>query len=160
MSRNPRRDTRPELALRRQLHARGLRFRVDLPLRLEDLTVRPDVVFTRWRIAIFVDGCFWHGCPEHGNTPARNRDYWVPKLRRNATRDLRIDAALNAAGWHVIRAWEHANPSQVAALVEEALGDAGYPGRQLHAMGSSDTPLKPMIRAADIVPAVPSLRRY
>jgi DNA mismatch endonuclease, patch repair protein len=130
MSRNPRRDTRPEVALRRQLHGRGLRFRIDLPLRLEGLTVRPDVVFPRWRIAIFLDGCFWHGCPKHGNTPARNRDYWAPKLRRNADRDLRINAALSRAGWHVIRAWEHENPNEVAALVTDTLHRAGYGDRK------------------------------
>jgi DNA mismatch endonuclease (patch repair protein) len=107
MSRNRRRDTGPELALRTILHARGARYRVDHPLRLGLLTVRPDIVFTRWRVAVFVDGCFWHGCPEHGNIPARNRDYWEPKLRRNQERDRRVDHALIQGGWHVLRAWEH-----------------------------------------------------
>jgi len=117
MSRNPRRDTRPERALRSALHARGARFRVDHKLRLGSLTVRPDVVFTRWRIAVFLDGCFWHSCPTHGNLPQRNRDYWEPKLRRNVDRDRRIDAALGGAGWRVIRAWEHEDKDAVAGRV-------------------------------------------
>ena len=125
MSRNPRRDTRPEQSLRRDLHARGLRFRVDHPLRLEALTVRPDVVFTRWRVAVFVDGCFWHACPEHGNVPRRNRDYWIPKLQRNAARDVRNDAALRQAGWHVVRAWEHEPAQLVSERVMSALTSAG-----------------------------------
>src|SRR4051812_45076559 len=101
MSRNRRRDTRPEQSVRRALHARGLRFRVDHSLRFDDVTVRPDVVFTRWRVAVFVDGCFWHGCPQHGNVPRRNQSYWIPKLERNADRDHRIDSALLRAGWQV-----------------------------------------------------------
>src|SRR5512146_2052423 len=107
MSRNRKRDTRAELAVRSALHARGLRFRVDHRLRLADLAVRPDVVFTRRRIAVFIDGCFWHACPEHGTTPGRNTDYWLPKLRRNVERDRRVDRALTDSGWQVIRAWEH-----------------------------------------------------
>src|SRR5579875_1053580 len=80
MRRNRRRDTRAELSLRGELHRRGMRFRVDLPLRLPGRVVRPDVVFTRARLAVFVDGCFWHCCAEHGNTPKMNTDYWRPKL--------------------------------------------------------------------------------
>src|SRR4051794_4976178 len=90
MARNRRRDTKPELRLRAALHARGLRFRVDYPVRTDALTVRPDVVFTRWRVAVFVDGCFWHGCPEHGTRPQRNAAYWGPKLQRNVARDRRV----------------------------------------------------------------------
>src|SRR4051794_11029082 len=107
MSRNRRRDTGPERALRRLLHAQGLRFRVDFPVRLDGLTVRPDVVFPRWQVAVFVDGCFWHGCPEHGNVPTRNAEYWIPKLQRNVDRDRRSNAALRSAGWQVVRVWEH-----------------------------------------------------
>jgi DNA mismatch endonuclease, patch repair protein len=117
MRRNPRRDTRPELAVRQLLHARGLRFRVDCPIRLDGLTVRPDVGFPRWQVAVFVDGCFWHGCPQHGNIPQRNLDYWIPKLQRNATRDRRIDAELSRADWHVVRAWEHEPPDLVVDRV-------------------------------------------
>jgi DNA mismatch endonuclease (patch repair protein) len=128
MSRNPRRDTRPERALRTVLHARGLRFRVDHPLRLPTLTVRPDVVFTRWQVAVFVDGCFWHSCPEHGNVPRRNLDYWVPKLQRNIDRDRRIDFALHDAGWRVVRAWEHESPEVVAANVVTVLAQGRSSG--------------------------------
>jgi DNA mismatch endonuclease (patch repair protein) len=121
MSRNPRRDTRPEREVRSHLHARGLRFRVDFPLHVGKVKVRPDIVFTRWMLATFIDGCFWHGCPEHGNTPNRNRDYWIPKLERNRARDLRVDAALREHGWTVIRAWEHEPVEGVVAQIVAAV---------------------------------------
>lgn len=124
MQRNPRRDTRPELAVRRMLHARGLRFWVDRPIRLDTLTVRPDVTFPRWQVAVFIDGCFWHGCPQHGNIPLRNLDYWVPKLQRNAARDQRIDTELSHADWRVVRAWEHDSPGLVADRVVAELHSA------------------------------------
>jgi DNA mismatch endonuclease (patch repair protein) len=97
---------------------------VDHTVRATDVTVRPDVVFTRWRVAVFVDGCFWHGCPEHGNTPRRNVGYWGPKLERNAARDRRVDSALGAAGWHVIRAWEHEPTDAVARRILAVLDAA------------------------------------
>lgn len=121
MSRNPRRDTRPEREVRSQLHARGLRFRVDFPLHVGEVKVRPDVVFTRWQLAIFIDGCFWHGCPEHGNMPNRNRNYWTPKLRRNVERDQTVDRALFSSGWIVIRAWEHEPVKSVVAQIVAAV---------------------------------------
>jgi DNA mismatch endonuclease (patch repair protein) len=121
MRRNPRRDTKPEIALRSELHRMGLRFRKDLSIRLADRMTRPDVVFTRARLAVFVDGCFWHSCPAHGNIPRANRDYWVPKLDRNVRRDRAVDAALTEAGWTVLRAWEHEDPQDVAARVRDAL---------------------------------------
>ena len=90
-------------------------------MRCAGLRVRPDVVFTRRRVAVFVDGCFWHGCSDHQRVPRRNRDYWVPKLRANVERDRRVDAALEAAGWRVVRIWEHDTPDaaaeRIAALV-------------------------------------------
>lgn len=106
---NQRRDTRPELALRSALHARGMRYRVDLPIRPATgaRPIRPDIVFTRAKIAVFVDGCFWHGCPDHGTKPTRNADYWTAKLERNIERDRRNNALLEEAGWTVIRIWEH-----------------------------------------------------
>lgn len=128
MSRNRRRDTRPERALRSRLHARGLRFRVDHRLQLTAITAKPDVVFSRWRVAVFVDGCFWHGCPEHGNIPERNRDYWIPKLERNVARDGLVTSALQSAGWRVIRAWEHEPVDVVVISVLEGLAEAGHPG--------------------------------
>lgn len=121
MRRNPRRDTRPEIQLRSELHRRGLRFRKDLPVRVPGRVVRPDVVFTRARIAVFVDGCFWHACPLHGNQPRANTDYWRPKLARNVARDRAVDAALDAAGWRVLRGWEHEPAAEVADRVEAML---------------------------------------
>src|SRR4051812_42254970 len=117
MRRNPRRDTGPEVALRSALHRRGLRFRKDLLLRVPNRTVRPDVVFTRRRLAVFVDGCFWHRCPIHGNQPRQNTDYWQPKLERNVRRDRAVDQALAQAGWHVVRVWEHESPVEAATRV-------------------------------------------
>ena len=121
MRRNPRRDTGPEVALRSALHRRGLRFRKDLPLRVPGRVVRPDVAFTRQRLAVFIDGCFWHACPVHGNQPRANTDYWGPKLERNVKRDQAVNAALDAAGWHVLRAWEHEPVEEIATRVEETL---------------------------------------
>ena len=118
MRANPRRDTKPEILLRSELHRRGLRFRKDLLLRVPGRSVRPDIVFTRARLAVFVDGCFWHVCPEHGNQPKANTDYWGPKLARNVTRDRAADEALARAGWYVLRAWEHEPVSEVAQRVQ------------------------------------------
>lgn len=115
---NVRRDTRAELLLRSALHRRGLRFRKDLLVRcMNGLKVRPDVVFTRQRIAVFVDGCFWHGCPRHGSTPRRNKAYWVLKLEGNRSRDRRVDAALRADGWYVERIWEHEESTEASARI-------------------------------------------
>jgi DNA mismatch endonuclease (patch repair protein) len=110
MSRMPRRDSGPEIAVRRILHARGLRFRVNHP----DLPGRPDVVFTRARIAIFIDGCFWHACPVHGTLPRNNRDWWRAKLDTNLKRDRRKDEELRALGWTPLHYWEHETPEDVA----------------------------------------------
>ncbi|MGY1719052.1 very short patch repair endonuclease [Blastococcus sp. SYSU DS0552] len=103
MQRMPRRDTGPELALRRELHRRGLRFRTHYP----GLTGRPDIVFTRARLAVFVDGCFWHCCPEHGTAPKNNASWWAAKLEANVVRDRRQDRELVDRGWTVVRVWEH-----------------------------------------------------
>jgi DNA mismatch endonuclease (patch repair protein) len=118
---NRKRDSRPELRLRVQLHARGLRYRVNRPIRACDVTVRPDIIFSRQRLAIFVDGCFWHACPQHGTKPARNKAYWGPKLTRNVARDRRVDLALANAGWKVLRFWEHEDPAVAADQVTAAL---------------------------------------
>ncbi|TVQ61291.1 MAG: DNA mismatch endonuclease Vsr [Phycisphaerales bacterium] len=96
------RDTSCELALRRALHRRGLRY--SLRRRLPG---SPDVVFVRARVAVFVDGCFWHGCPAHCRVPATNRSYWLAKIARNRARDAAADTALKRAGWRVVRVWEH-----------------------------------------------------
>jgi DNA mismatch endonuclease (patch repair protein) len=120
MRSNRSRDTRPELALRRELHARGLRYRIH---RAPDAEVRStaDVVFPRARLAVYVDGCFWHGCPEHAVTPKRNRDFWITKLRTNVERDRRNEAQLTARGWTVLRIWEHEDPIVAADTIEGAL---------------------------------------
>ena len=120
---NRRRDTSPELAVRRILHARGLRYRVDYAPLPTMSRRRADIVFTRARLAVFVDGCFWHGCPEHATLPVRNADYWLPKLARNRERDAETDAALAAAGWRVVRVWEHEDPTAAASRIEAAYRD-------------------------------------
>ena len=114
LSRMPVTDTRPELLLRSAMHSLGLRFRVAVKL-----PGRPDVVFTRAKIAVFVDGCFWHACPEHGVMPRNNREWWQQKLNRNVARDREKDAELQALGWEVIHVWEHEDPVQAASLVRE-----------------------------------------
>jgi len=117
---NRRRDTGPELAVRRLIHAQGLRYRVDFAP-LARLRTRADLVFTRQKIAVFIDGCFWHMCSEHFIFPKTNRSYWEPKLARNAARDRRTNQALAEAGWLVLRYWEHENPGVVAADIVRSL---------------------------------------
>jgi DNA mismatch endonuclease, patch repair protein len=114
---NGRRDTRCERELRSALHAAGLRFRVDLLVRSEGLRVHVDIAFTRVRLAAFVDGCFWHGCPMHQHVPKRNRGYWVPKLVANVTRDRAVDAALRGDGWTIVRVWEHERVEEAARRI-------------------------------------------
>jgi DNA mismatch endonuclease (patch repair protein) len=113
MQGNRKRDTRPELALRSELHRRGLRYRIDAKP-LESLRCRADIVFRGQKVAIFVDGCFWHGCPEHGSRPKTNSSYWNAKIARNVERDRLNDAELSGAGWIVVRVWEHELPSDAA----------------------------------------------
>ncbi|QXJ26575.1 very short patch repair endonuclease [Actinomadura graeca] len=122
MKANRRSDTKPEIALRRALHALGYRYRKDFRLDLPGGTrVRPDIVFTARKVAVFVDGCFWHVCPEHGREPTSNEWYWTPKLRRNVERDRAADDALKNAGWRVVRLWEHEPlPAAVQAVVVAA----------------------------------------
>jgi len=123
MKGNRRVDTKPELALRRALHAKGYRYRKDHRLDLPSgVRVRPDIVFTARQVAIFVDGCFWHCCPQHGSQPAANTWYWEPKLRRNVERDRAADVALDQAGWTVIRLWEHESLDAAIAAVVAAVG--------------------------------------
>lgn len=116
-----RRDTRPELALRKALHAAGYRYRCDYRIDVEGMRARPDIAFTRAKVAVFVDGCFWHSCPEHGRTPRANPDYWAPKLERNRARDRANTRTLETAGWLVLRIWEHTDVSDALAIVRRAL---------------------------------------
>lgn len=118
---NRRTGTKPEMLVRVTLHRRGLRFRKDYLLRVGTVRVRPDVVFTRAKVAVFVDGCFWHRCPEHASTPKRNLEYWLPKLQANVERDRRVDDALEAEGWLVVRLWEHEAVEVAADRIEGAV---------------------------------------
>ena len=116
MRSNRRSDTKPEVSLRSLLHRSGLRFRKDYPIRLSgSRLVHADIAFTRLQLAVFVDGCFWHSCPEHGTIPKSNQEYWVPKLKQNVDRDMKIDQELRAGGWGVLRFWEHVD-SEAATL--------------------------------------------
>ena len=120
MQRQARRDTKPEIALRRELWRRDLRYRIDVaavPGRR-----RADIVFTRGRVVVYVDGCYWHSCPDHATVPKANREWWVAKLRANVERDRDTDARLAAAGWEVVRVWEHEAPIEAADRIEAALG--------------------------------------
>lgn len=120
MKRQRRRDTQPELALRRELHRRGRRYRVDIAP-VECLRRRADIVFPAQRLAVFVDGCFWHGCPTHGTRPTANSDWWREKLERNAARDQDTDRKLRAASWEVVRIWEHEVPEEATDRIDRAL---------------------------------------
>jgi DNA mismatch endonuclease, patch repair protein len=119
MQRQVRRDTKPELALRRELWRRGLRYRVDLAAIAGRR--RADIVFTRERVVVYVDGCYWHSCPEHATVPKANREWWVAKLRANVERDRDTDAGLAAAGWEVVRVWEHEVMTEAADRIEATL---------------------------------------
>ncbi|MFE7845899.1 very short patch repair endonuclease [Microbacterium sp. NPDC057407] len=110
---NRRRDTGPELGVRRLLHARGFRYRVDFAP-VAELRSRADIVFTSAKVAVFIDGCFWHMCPDHFIMPKSNRDYWEPKLARNVERDRLTDLRMADAGWKVMRYWEHESTGAVA----------------------------------------------
>ena len=121
MRANRRVDTGPERALRSALHQRGLRFRKDLRLKLAESSARPDIVFTRAKVAVFVDGCFWHSCPEHGELPKSNRAFWERKLRRNVARDREDDRALVKSGWTVLRFFEHVPSEEAAEAVLDAI---------------------------------------
>ena len=114
------RDTAPELALRRELHRRGRRFYVDRAP-LPALRRRADLVFPRSRVAVYVDGCFWHSCPIHATQPKHNAAWWPAKLATNVDRDRDTDAHLAAAGWVIVRVWEHQRSAAAADLVEQAL---------------------------------------
>lgn len=110
MSRMPRASTGPEMKVRRLLHQRGMRFRVHV----RGLPGTPDIVFSRARLAIFIDGCFWHACPEHGVMPKSNAEWWAQKLEANRERDCRKDLQLVALGWQPVHFWEHEAPSGIA----------------------------------------------
>ncbi|MFC0681772.1 very short patch repair endonuclease [Lysobacter korlensis] len=119
MRSNRGRDTKPEIAVRRLLHARGFRFRVDFAP-VQGLRRRADIVFTRQKLAVFIDGCFWHGCPDHYSAPGANARFWREKRDANVRRDRQTDALMIDAGWTVLRAWEHEDASAVVSRVASA----------------------------------------
>nr|WP_256387019.1 very short patch repair endonuclease [Mycolicibacterium sp. GF69] len=124
MQANRSRDTRPELALRRVLHSRGLRYYVARrPIRTLRRTA--DIVFPRSKVAVFVDGCFWHGCPEHHTVARANAEYWAEKVERNRSRDHETTELLRLAGWTVIRVWEHESVQEAADLIASTVGRFG-----------------------------------
>jgi DNA mismatch endonuclease (patch repair protein) len=114
------RDTGIEREVRSRLHARGLRFRVHRRL-LEGSRREVDVVFPGAKVAVFVDGCFWHSCPEHGTWPRNNADFWRAKIEGNVARDRDTDARLEAEGWTVVRVWEHEAPADAAERIAAAV---------------------------------------
>ena len=127
MRANRRRDTRPEVALRSELHRRGLRFRVDYapdPI----VRCRVDIAFTRARVVVFVDGCFWHSCPEHGTSPRANREWWRAKLDRNIERDRRNDIEMTRLGWTVVRVWEHESAMAAADRISQLVSPVSGQG--------------------------------
>ncbi len=114
---NKSRDTRPELLVRSLVHRRGLRYRISARP-LPGLRRTADLVFRPARVAVFIDGCYWHGCPQHYKEPKTNSDYWREKIDRNRKRDQETDSLLAAEGWTVLRFWEHDDPETVAAAIE------------------------------------------
>lgn len=120
MQANTRRDTRPEWAVRRLVYGAGLRYRVDAKP-LPNLNRRADLVFRGPRVAVFIDGCFWHGCPSHCRIPATNTEYWSTKIAGNVNRDSQTNTELAQAGWTVLRFWEHEAPKAIADSIIKAV---------------------------------------
>jgi len=120
MSRQGRRDTAPEVAVRKLLHAAGLRYRLQWPVpEMSRRTI--DIAFPGRRLAVFIDGCFWHGCPQHATSPKANAEWWRAKLDKNVARDGETTAHLESLGWTVLRFWEHRIPAEIAAEVQKAV---------------------------------------
>lgn len=117
--------TNPEMAVRSALHQAGFRFRVGVPVPGK-LRRSIDISFARQRLAVFIDGCFWHGCPEHGGSPKTNAAFWSAKVMENRARDRDTDYHLRERGWRVLRFWEHVDPASAVEAVRSALrGDDG-----------------------------------
>ncbi|BEL01957.1 very short patch repair endonuclease [Actinoplanes sichuanensis] len=122
MQANTGRDTKPELALRRAVHSRGLRYFVNRrPIKAVRRTA--DLVFPRIRLAVFLDGCFWHGCPTHHTVAKTNAAFWADKVATNRRRDLETNTKLTEAGWTVVRIWEHEAIEQAADRIVESVAD-------------------------------------
>lgn len=149
MRSNRGRDTGPERLLRSSLHAAGLRFRKHLRP-LPGVRCEADIVFPRWRVAVFVDGCFWHGCPVHATWPATNAEFWEPKLLRNRVRDDEHNRALAEAGWLVVRLWEHQPLDEMRELVTAALGSRGLRASQGTTSGTGSGQAAPRAAATPV----------
>ncbi|TLQ48346.1 very short patch repair endonuclease [Streptomyces marianii] len=124
MQGNRGKDTKPEVRLRSLLYAEGLRYRVGIRP-LSNLRRTADVVFPKARVAVFVDGCFWHGCPEHHRPATKNSEFWREKIEGNRRRDAETDSLLRDAGWQVIRVWEHEDPAEAADRIRAILPARG-----------------------------------
>ncbi|MEU2837562.1 very short patch repair endonuclease [Streptomyces sp. NPDC007076] len=134
MSRQSSRDTKPEVAVRKLLHASGYRYRVNE--RVPGMTRRTiDIAFTRAKVAVLIDGCFWHGCPVHATQPKSNAEWWRAKLERNMARDRETNEHLAREGWTVLRFWEHEAPVGVAEQVAAAVDRSGAGRRARHGGG-------------------------
>jgi len=132
MKRQARRDTKPEMAVRRRLHALGFRYRVNYSVPgMRRRTI--DVAFPRDQLAVFVDGCFWHGCPDHGASPKNNAEWWATKISMNKARDAETAEFLRDHGWNAVRIWEHQQPDEAVMQVVQAL-------TELRALRRRDTP--------------------
>ena len=123
------RDTGPEMAVRRLLFASGLRYRVNYRPKMPDIgRASIDIAFPGEHLAIFIDGCFWHGCPEHGELPKANRQWWENKFTENRERDARVTENLSQGGWLVLRFWAHETPEKVCAHITDMLRNAQMKG--------------------------------
>lgn len=122
MARVRQEGTQAEVDLRKALHARGLRYRLHVPLLTKPRRVA-DIVFPRARLAVFVDGCFWHGCPEHASWPKSNADFWREKIETNRARDADTDHRLQTLGWMVVRVWSHENAGEAADRIAQIVNE-------------------------------------
>ncbi len=120
MQRVRQKNTSAESALRSELHALGLRYRIHVPVLTKPRRVA-DIVFAGARVVVAVDGCYWHGCPEHATWPKQNAEFWRAKIVANQVRDRDTDARLRADGWEVIRVWEHEKPREVASRIAKVV---------------------------------------
>jgi DNA mismatch endonuclease (patch repair protein) len=139
MRANRRRDTSPEIALRSELHRRGRRFRVDFRVPGSGARRRVDVAFPRLKIAVFVDGCYWHSCPTHGTLPKTNREFWTTKFSRNRQRDRQTDQELERLGWRAVRVWEHESVLEACNRIEAVLAQSGWETERIRERGA-ETP--------------------
>lgn len=130
MARVRQKGTDAELSLRKELHARGLHYRLHVPLLTKPRRVA-DIVFSSARVAIFVDGCFWHGCPEHASWPKSNAQFWREKIETNQARDADTDRRLQASGWRVVRIWAHESAAEAARRIEDIVRAVGGAGDRL-----------------------------